>query len=134
MRSKGVLLIGRSGVGKSTLALQLMSLGAELISDDLTEIYRADAGLHLRCPLPSSAPFGIEAREFGLLSAARAQPSLLSLVVDMERTSAARLPAPLTFTWSETCVPLILKVASPAFPAMLMQYVTHGLMPPGVEP
>lgn len=38
----GVLVIGKSGIGKSEAALDLIKLGHELISDDQVEIYRTN--------------------------------------------------------------------------------------------
>lgn len=46
----GVLLIGKAGIGKSTLALELIKRGARLISDDLTRIQKTKTGLSASCP------------------------------------------------------------------------------------
>lgn len=47
----GVLLVGQSGLGKSELALELISRGHGLVADDAVEIYRiAPEALEGRCP------------------------------------------------------------------------------------
>src|SRR5258706_11971340 len=47
----GVMITGDSGVGKSELALELISRGSGLIADDVIELYRiAPETLEARCP------------------------------------------------------------------------------------
>jgi len=63
----GVLLSGPSGVGKSELALELLSRGHRLVADDATEFRRdANAELHGHCP-PLLSGF-LEARSLGILN------------------------------------------------------------------
>jgi len=48
----GVMITGDSGVGKSELALELISRGSGLIADDVIELYRiAPETLEGRCPV-----------------------------------------------------------------------------------
>jgi len=42
---RGLLILGRSGAGKSSLALQLIALGARLVADDRTRVTLGPAGL-----------------------------------------------------------------------------------------
>ncbi len=47
----GVLILGKSGLGKSELALELISRGHGLVADDAVELYRiAPERLEARCP------------------------------------------------------------------------------------
>src|SRR6185295_11296589 len=63
----GVLITGESGVGKSELALELISRGHGLVADDVVEISRIAAGtLEGRCP-PMLKDF-LEVRGLGLLN------------------------------------------------------------------
>ncbi len=63
----GVLIMGESGVGKSELALELISRGSGLIADDSVEFYRiAPETLEGRCP-PMLRDF-LEVRGIGLLN------------------------------------------------------------------
>src|SRR5690349_8258843 len=63
----GVLITGESGVGKSELALELISRGHGLVADDVVEISRIAAGtLEGRCP-PMLTDF-LEVRGLGLLN------------------------------------------------------------------
>lgn len=87
--SAGVLLLGKSGAGKSDLALRLIARGARLVSDD-----RTDLSL-VRGRLVASAPKAIagllEVRGVGIVKMARPQPTAVSLVVDLSG-KAQRLP------------------------------------------
>jgi HPr kinase/phosphorylase len=87
----GVMLTGDSGVGKSELALELISRGSGLIADDVIELYRiAPEMIEGRCP-PLLRDF-LEVRGLGVLniraifgeSALRPRKSL-KLVVHLER-------------------------------------------------
>lgn len=49
VHGQGVLLEGRSGVGKSDLALGLVARGHRLVADDMVEFRRHDGRLHGRC-------------------------------------------------------------------------------------
>lgn len=62
----GVLLSGPSGVGKSELALELLTRGHRLIADDAIEFHREAAQLVGRCP-PLLHGF-LEARSLGILN------------------------------------------------------------------
>ena len=63
----GVLLTGKSGLGKSELALELISRGHSLVADDAIELYRtAPENLEGRCP-PVLRDF-LEVRGLGVLN------------------------------------------------------------------
>lgn len=63
----GVLLSGPSGVGKSELALELLTRGHRLVADDATEFSHNNAGELLgHCP-PLLSGF-LEARSLGILN------------------------------------------------------------------
>lgn len=75
----GVLLAGRSGIGKSELALELLARGHRLIADDATEFeLAADGRVVGRCP-PLLHGF-LEVRGLGVLNIGRmyGEPALRS--------------------------------------------------------
>ncbi len=49
-RGRAVLILGRSGSGKSALALQLMALGCTLVADDGVELAVQEGALVARPP------------------------------------------------------------------------------------
>ncbi|MCC7483925.1 MAG: HPr kinase/phosphorylase [Burkholderiales bacterium] len=91
----GVLITGDSGVGKSELALELVSRGSGLIADDIVELYRiGPETVEGRCP-PMLRDF-LEVRGLGVLNirtifgeAALRPRKNLKLIVHLERPAAA---------------------------------------------
>jgi HPr kinase/phosphorylase len=87
----GVMLTGDSGVGKSELALELITRGSGLIADDVIELYRvAPETLEARCP-PLLKDF-LEVRGLGVLNirtifgeAALRSRKNLKLIVHLEK-------------------------------------------------
>jgi HPr kinase/phosphorylase len=87
----GVLITGASGVGKSELALELISRGSGLIADDVVELYRVGPEtIEARCP-PMLRDF-LEVRGLGVLNirtifgeAALRPRKNLKLIVHLER-------------------------------------------------
>jgi HPr kinase/phosphorylase len=93
----GVLLRGRSGTGKSDLALRLVDQGARLISDDRVRILRQGEGLRLRPParLPAELEYRIEVRGLGIFAVPGASEAPLVLVADLlPGRNLDRLPGP----------------------------------------
>ena len=86
----GVLIIGASGTGKSTLALELMAFGADLIADDQTELSVRDNVLIANCP--NQIQGRIEARGIGVIPADFRKDVKVCLVVDLDQTEIQRLP------------------------------------------
>jgi HPr kinase/phosphorylase len=100
----GVLIVGESGVGKSELALELISRGHGLVADDVVEISRIAAKtLEGRCP-PMLKDF-LEVRGLGVLNIrtifgeTAVRPKMnLKLIVHLEKpgqagaAAAERLP------------------------------------------
>lgn len=120
----GLLILGRSGAGKSALALDMISRGARLVADDQVVVDRRETGLWMSAP--SVIAGRIEARGFGLL-AADAAPSIARYVVDLDRTEEARLPDARETVINGVTLPLFYRVESAAFPAMLCVLLQGGL-------
>ncbi len=79
---KAVLISGRSGFGKSDLALRLIDRGAILISDDYTIVQRRDGRLHATAP--GNIRGQIEVRGIGIvpMETVESAPVHLIVVVD----------------------------------------------------
>jgi len=127
MGPRGALILGASGSGKSGLALQLMSLGATLISDDQTELFVENGALHARPPAAISGL--IEARGIGLLHA-DATPARITVVIDLDQVETDRLPPARHVTLLGVRLPCLHKVDTSAWPAALVQYLKAGRRDP----
>lgn len=91
---RALLITGPSGSGKSALALEMMALGAALISDDQVLLARRGEDVIASLPRQGAAGAGlIEARGLGLIRAERlAGPTPVALIIDLETRETARLP------------------------------------------
>lgn len=125
---RGLLITGASGSGKSGLALELMALGAALVSDDRVRLLRDDDAL--MAAAPATLRGLIEARGLGLLAADPAEPTRIAAVVDLDRTETARLPEAHRTVMLGIPVTLFHKPVYPHFPAALMQYLRCGRREP----
>lgn len=115
---RGLLIMGASGSGKSSLALQMIALGAELVADDRTGIALHEDALVASCPATIRGL--IEAWGMGLLSVPSRQEARLCLAVDLDRTETERLPPHRIVTVLGRDLPLVLAQRSPHFPAGLI--------------
>ena len=88
-RDAGVLLLGKSGSGKSDLALRLISRGAILVSDDRTEL--CEQGGHLVAKPPAPLRGLIEARGLGIVALSHAHKARIALAVRLD-AKVPRLP------------------------------------------
>ena len=66
---KGVLVIGKSGIGKSELALDLISRGHMLVADDLVELSRVNN--YIKCSAPENIKGMLEVRGIGIIDVKR---------------------------------------------------------------
>ncbi|WP_425073911.1 HPr kinase/phosphorylase [Sagittula sp. S175] len=120
---RGLLICGASGSGKSSLALELMSRGAVLVSDDRTILRREGADVQLKAP--DAIRGMIEARGLGLLNADTTEATLHA-VLDLDSTETERLPPIRLRNVLGVDFPLLHKSACPYFPAGLVQYLRAG--------
>lgn len=86
----GVLLSGRSGAGKSDLALRLIDRGARLVADDGTLVVRRDDRLIARAP--ETIAGRMEVRGLGLVPMDALDSVELALIVDLDE-AGERLPS-----------------------------------------
>ena len=86
---RAILIGGRSGQGKSDLALRLIDRGALLISDDYTFVRRVDG--RLLASAPPTIEGKIEVRGLGILELPTARDIAIALFVDLDR-APDRLP------------------------------------------
>jgi len=96
--SKGILILGESGAGKSDLLLRLMDGGAELVADDRTELYVTKGRLSARAP--KSIAGLIEVRGLGIVARPFARSVAIALAVRLgpPKDFPGRMPAPAFFT------------------------------------
>lgn len=100
---RGLLISGAAGAGKTTLALEMIALGADLVADDRVVAERDRSG-QLRLSAPPGIAGLVEVRGFGLtLLPARAGVAL-ALIADLDEAASARLPDPRHRTlWGIAC-------------------------------
>ena len=87
---KGIVIFGKSGSGKSNLAIKLISFGAKLISDDQTQLELKKNKIILT--KPDSTPNLIEARGIGLIEVPIKNSAELFCFVKMTEIELKRLP------------------------------------------
>lgn len=90
---QAVVIEGRSGAGKSDLALRLIDRGAELVSDDRTRVTR-DGGV-LTAHAPATLAGRIEVRGLGIAVVPHVASAPVALIVrlgeELERLPERRL-------------------------------------------
>ena len=86
---RGILIYGRSGAGKSDLALRLIDRGAVLVSDDYTIVRRVEGRLLARAP--ANIEGRIEVRGLGILPLEHVGDVPVALYVDLN-LDVERLP------------------------------------------
>lgn len=121
---RGLLIAGRSGSGKSALALQLMAFGARLVADDRTLITRSGNSLTARAPDPIKGL--VEARGLGLIGAEAEAQAVLFACVDLERPEAERLPQLHEREILGITLPELRRVDAAHFAAGLLQFLKSG--------
>ena len=90
INGSGVLIVGRSGSGKSSLAINLIALGSTLVADDQCEIVKKNNKLSVF--KPTSLPSSIEIRGVGLVSVPMVVETSLDWVVNMDEAETERMP------------------------------------------
>jgi serine kinase of HPr protein (carbohydrate metabolism regulator) len=101
---RAVLLAGKSGVGKSDLALRLIDRGAVLIADDYTEVRRRDGRLHATAPMRLAGR--IEVRGIGIVEMPHVAEAEVALIVDLDAV-VERMPERATRQLAGVAVPVV---------------------------
>ncbi len=120
----GALIFGQSGAGKSALALEMISRGAQMIADDRTKIASRHGDLWAS---PVSRTRGlIEVRGVGILHCPTLESARLILVIDLDQEETDRLPPR-----RETCIlnhalPVIHARNHPGIAAAALLWLAHG--------
>jgi hypothetical protein len=86
----GILILGRSGMGKSALVLELIAAGGKLVADDRVELFVRKGGLAARAPV-NIAGF-LEVRGLGIVEIPHARDADVALVVKLTPARPPRLP------------------------------------------
>lgn len=131
---QGVLILGRSGAGKSALAMDLIMVGAGLVADDIVLAELCDGVIVLRRPTPRDMPpdapprhiTQIEARGVGILNAPALMRAPLALCVDLDQTETARLPCLRTCRILGQDVTCLHRSGQTRFPAAIALYLRYG--------
>ncbi len=116
---RGVLLAGGSGTGKSDLALRLIDRGAELVSDDYTELRRVGETLLARAPAAIAGK--IELRGVGIVALPPAADVPVCLYADLGATPE-RLPEPATIGLAGADIPFVALAALEPSAALKLEY------------
>jgi HPr kinase/phosphorylase len=120
---RALLITGAAGTGKSTLALEMIALGAELIADDRVGMQPDDQGADGTRQLWLSAPPAIaglvEVRGFGLVRLTARPRAALKLIADLDQNEPERLPLRRERVLSGVACPVMLCRGKPGLAATL---------------
>lgn len=105
---RAILIAGRSGAGKSDLALRLIDRGAALVSDDYTELRQWRGQLLARAPATIAGR--IEVRGVGIVECEPASDVPVCLYADLDALPE-RLPEAAVIRLAELDIP-VLKLAA----------------------
>lgn len=123
-RGAGALILGASGAGKSSLALHLMALGADLVADDRVTLSIQDG--KLIASAPAAIEGLIEARGVGLLNAKYSGPATIALVIDLDKKETDRLPQTHHIALCDIDLPLLRNPETPHFSHAILQFLKAG--------
>jgi len=112
------LILGRSGAGKSSLALEMIAGGARLVADDRTRVRAGPGGLVASAPAAIAGL--IEARGVGLIPLPPLAEAPVAVVVDLSRPEPERLPPLRLVPVLGVALPLILRPSAAALHALLL--------------
>lgn len=121
LAGKGILILGPSGSGKSSLALGLIALGAKLVADDRTLIDLRDSELVASCP--EAIKGMIEARNVAIVTLPHVASVVVALTIDLSQVETERLPSKHSYTLLGVTLPCLRKVDAPYFPAAIHAYM-----------
>ena len=119
-----VLILGSTGAGKSSLALELLALGAVLVADDRVLLEAHNATLIATCP-PTLRGL-IEARGVGILNAQTVRRACVSLAVDLDKVETERIPPRREVTILGCDIPLLHKPDGIHLPPAILQWMRAG--------
>ena len=101
---RALLLTGRSGAGKSDLALRLIDRGAELIADDQVQL--SVAGGVLLAAAPKAIEGRMEVRGLGVVALSSTGPMPVALILDLD-AAPDRMPDPRTLDLPGLSIPTL---------------------------
>ena len=122
------MLLGPSGSGKSSLALEMLAYGGALVSDDRTQLTLERE--KLVATAPNAIRGQIEARGFGILHADACEKATVCAIVKMDAIEHERLPPKRYMELMSVTLPLFHRVETPSFAAILIQYLKRGALDP----
>lgn len=121
---QALVVIGKSGSGKSTIALELMALGATLVGDDRLRLSLEHGKLVVR-PVEEIAGL-VEARGLGILHAPYVAEAQVAYVMDLDAPTAPRMPQIECRSVLGQNVPLLRPIEGPHRAPALYQLLTSG--------
>ncbi len=124
LNGQAVVIMGASGTGKSTLALELIGQGATLIADDQTILTRVGDDVIASCP--DAIKGQIEVRHMGLLRCDAVSDVPVGLVIDLDQTETQRLPAHRTIDLAGIDLPLLYRIKGPHFAVAIGMFMKFG--------
>ena len=106
IKKKGVLFLGKSGAGKSDLALKLMAYNkAKLVADDRVDLQICNKRLKASCP--ENIKGLLEVRNVGIIKVKHVKSAFVELVVELKTTPQERLPDKKFYEFENLKIPLI---------------------------
>ncbi|MGB0960069.1 MAG: HPr kinase/phosphorylase [Halocynthiibacter sp.] len=121
---KGVLILGPSGSGKSSLTADFIARGARLVADDRMALERR--GDRVFGAAPSSISGLIELRGIGIVEMPYLEETAIDLVVDLGQTEKDRFPKNNRYEVLGISHPLLKSVSGTHFSAAIILALKYG--------